>query len=79
MKQIQLWCDAGFFDGRFIEYLGRNKKEIHYVIKVKMKNMVQMMGLGSIIEWKKIGENLVCRRNTLQGQELEEGGEESLW
>jgi len=58
VRRIRLRCDSGFFDGRFLEYLERHRKVIHYVIKVKMKNMVQLMGLGSIEEWEKIGENL---------------------
>jgi hypothetical protein len=58
VRRIRLRCDSGFFDGRFIEYLEKHKKVIHYVIKVKMKNMVGLMGLGAIEEWKKIGENM---------------------
>jgi hypothetical protein len=58
VRRIRLRCDCGFFDGRFIEYLEKHKKVIHYVIKVKMKNMVVLMKLGAIEEWKKIGENM---------------------
>jgi hypothetical protein len=58
VRRIRLRCDAGFFDGRFIEYLERHRKAIDYVIKGKMKNMVQLMGLGSIKEWKGMGDHI---------------------
>jgi len=58
VRRIRLRCDAGFFDGRFLEYLEGHRKAIEYVIKVKMKNMIQLMGLGAIEEWEKIGDNL---------------------
>ncbi|KPJ62178.1 MAG: hypothetical protein AMJ42_00005 [Deltaproteobacteria bacterium DG_8] len=32
-------------NGRIIEYLERQKKTIHYMIKVKMKNMIGLMRL----------------------------------
>jgi len=64
VRKIMVRCDSGFFDGRFIEYLERHRKAIHYVIKVKMKNMVGLMRLGAIEEWKKIGENLYVGETT---------------
>ena len=63
MRRIRLRCDAGFFDGRFIEYLERHRKAIDYVIKGKMKNMVQLMGLRSIGEWKGIGHSHTISRS----------------
>jgi hypothetical protein len=50
VRRIRLRCDSGFFDGRFIEYLERHKKVIHYAIKVKMKNIGGLMRLGAITE-----------------------------
>ena len=58
MRKIRVRCDCGFFDGRFLKYLERQKKAIHYVIKVKLKNMVGLMRLGAIEKWKQIGDNL---------------------
>jgi hypothetical protein len=68
VRRIRLRCDSGFFDGRFIEYLERHKKVIHYVIKVKMKNMVGLMRLGAIEEWKKIGDNLYVGETTYRAR-----------
>jgi len=64
VRKIRVRCDSGFFDGRFLEYLERQKKAIHYVIKVKLKNMVGLMRLEAIEEWKKIADNLYVGETT---------------
>jgi len=68
VRRIRVRCDSGFFDGRFIENLERQKKVIHYVIKVKMKNMVGLMRLGAIEKWKKIGKNLYVGETTYRAR-----------
>ncbi len=68
VRKIRVRCDCGFFDGRFLEYLERQKKAIHYVIKVKLKNMVGLMRLGAIEEWKKITDNLYVGETTYRAK-----------
>jgi hypothetical protein len=68
VRRIRLRCDAGFFDGRFIENLERHRKVIHYLIKVKMKNMVGLMRLGAITEWEQIGANLYVGETTYKAR-----------
>ncbi len=68
VRMIRVRCDSGFFDGRFLEHLERQKKSIHYVIKVKLKNMVGLMGLGAIEEWKKIADNLYVGETTYRAK-----------
>ena len=74
VRRIRVRCDAGFFDGRFIEYLEKHKKVIHYAIKVKMKNMVGLMGLADIEEWKKIGDNLYVGEMTYRVRSWKNAG-----
>ena len=43
IKELIVRADSGFFDDALIEELETSKRNLHYIIKVKLKNMRQML------------------------------------